>query len=184
MRPLVYQLLLALVICVSCLTIVLFLNKITKNEKKCKKNAKKASGIGKALVIKCLKNGMNVAMVDINWILLSSLKQSLSNEYPSLRINCFKCDVSNLKEMIELRSKIESYFKCNSIQYLFNNAGVGSFASLITGDLIKLRKAMDIKYQFLGFSLWFASIFPTFGAKQRIKITILYRKYRKYRRFH
>eukprot|EP01084_Bolivina_argentea_P201393 344254_1 len=104
-----------------------------------------ADGIGKGICHKFAKEGCNVALVDINGTKLNEVVNTLKSLHPTLNIAGFECDLSNEKQVYELVNKIQNTFNTNTIQILFNNAGI-YYTELLDGDIQKLRKTMDINF--------------------------------------
>ena len=80
-----------------------------------------ASGIGRAIAERCLKEGMNIVIADIEEKALTNTKKELKTRNAS--ILAVKTDVSKLQDIENLAEKtIESF---GQVHILFNNAGVG-----------------------------------------------------------
>ncbi len=82
-----------------------------------------ASGIGKALTEKCLAEGMNVVMADIEQSALEAAAESLAASSGSNSILPIQVDVSLEQEIQKLLDKTIDEF--GAVHLLFNNAGVG-----------------------------------------------------------
>ncbi len=82
-----------------------------------------ASGIGKALTEKCLAEGMNVVMADIEQSALEAAAESLAASSGSNSILPIQVDVSVGEEIQKLLDKTLEEF--GAVHLLFNNAGVG-----------------------------------------------------------
>lgn len=81
-----------------------------------------ASGIGRALVDRCLAEGMNVVLADIEQQALDTTLAELSPE--SARLLALRIDVSQPDDVERLaNATIETF---GSVHMLFNNAGVGA----------------------------------------------------------
>eukprot|EP01084_Bolivina_argentea_P260245 439431_1 len=102
-----------------------------------------ADGIGKGVCYKFANEGCNLALVDINADKLNEVCKELKSLHPSLKINAFQCDVSNANEINDLVQKIKTTFDTNSIQILFNNAGI-FYEEILNGNIDKMRKLMDV----------------------------------------
>lgn len=81
-----------------------------------------ASGIGLALTKKCLAEGMNVVMADIEQAALESAAESLAKEGNN-NILPVQVDVSIEAEIEKLKNQAIETF--GAVHLLFNNAGVG-----------------------------------------------------------
>ena len=81
-----------------------------------------ASGIGRALVDRCLTEGMNVVLADIEQAALDSTMASL--QQAGARVHAQQLDVSNPEQMDKLaRITVQTF---GAVHLLFNNAGVGA----------------------------------------------------------
>lgn len=83
-----------------------------------------ASGIGKAVVEKLIKEGANVGVFDINQEALDSL----AKEYEA--VQCYRCDVSSNEDV---EGNIDKFFDKNgAVDILVNNAGIVKDSPLIS----------------------------------------------------
>ncbi|MBD3327818.1 SDR family NAD(P)-dependent oxidoreductase [Candidatus Peregrinibacteria bacterium] len=81
-----------------------------------------ASGIGLGIVKHCIKENMNVVLVDLN---LSGLQKSiLDYNLPPSKVFAKAVDVSKEHEMIKLSQEVKEQF--GNIHFLFNNAGISA----------------------------------------------------------
>ena len=74
-------------------------------------------GIGKALVNIFHKNGYNIVATGTNSEKLDALKENYKE-----RLNCIKCDFSDLGQIEEMVNSANNYYGHTSI--LINNAGI------------------------------------------------------------
>ena len=81
-----------------------------------------ARGIGKTVARHMAMMGADIAIIDIKEDLAYETTASISKEY-NVKTKAYICDVTKIKEVEDAVQKIESDF--NSIDILFNNAGVG-----------------------------------------------------------
>ena len=79
-----------------------------------------AKGIGRATAFKLAENGANLALVDVDYEKLKSVKQELS-KYKS-EVLVFGCDVSDEESVNDICNKILEHF--SKVDILVNNAGV------------------------------------------------------------
>lgn len=98
-------------------------------------------GIGRAVALKLAQNGAKVALFDINYEKLESVKKELE-EYTN-DVLIFKCDVSDEEQVYALAKEAEKAF--GKIDILVNNAALwrcwNSFIETSTDDW---RKFMDV----------------------------------------
>jgi short-subunit dehydrogenase len=99
-----------------------------------------ASGIGYALAEKCLDEGMNVVLADIEEKALEKAENELMVKGGS--VLAVKTDVSNLKNVENLAKKtLDSY---GQVHLLFNNAGVGAPGAVWECSLDDWRWVLDV----------------------------------------
>ena len=84
-----------------------------------------ASGIGRALTEKCLAEGMNVVMADVEEAALNKAAEELQAS-GSNNVLAIQTDVAILNEIENLAQKAIDHF--GAVHLLFNNAGVGGGA--------------------------------------------------------
>ena len=87
-----------------------------------------ASGIGNALAQKCLDEGMNVVLADIEEAALQRAAEAFAAQGKNTVLPV-KTDVSILEEIEALAEKAVSEF--GEVDLLFNNAGVGGAPSIL-----------------------------------------------------
>ena len=87
-----------------------------------------ASGIGNALAQKCLDEGMNVVLVDIEEAALQRAAEAFAAQGKNTVLPV-KTDVSILEEIEALAEKAVNEF--GGVHLLFNNAGVGGAGSFL-----------------------------------------------------
>ena len=89
-----------------------------------------ASGIGNALAQKCLDEGMNVVLADIEEAALQRAAEAIARGRNT--VLPVQTDVSVLEEIEALAARAISEF--GAVHLLFNNAGVGSSPGLLNGS--------------------------------------------------
>ena len=99
-----------------------------------------ASGIGRALVERCLKEGMNVVLADVED---AAMAQTLDALQPYQdRLLCRKTDVADADQMAELARETQARF--GGVHLLFNNAGVGAGSTVWDATLADWRWVMGV----------------------------------------
>jgi len=83
-----------------------------------------ASGIGRSLASKCLKEGMCVVLADVEKEALISTSNHFKAIYKDSKIFASVVDVTQLSDVQRLGKEVMERF--GKINYLFNNAGVAS----------------------------------------------------------
>ena len=100
-----------------------------------------ASGIGRALAQRCLAEGMNVALADIEAAALEDTAGTLGGEYPD-RVLAVVTDVCSEADLENLRDQTLQRF--GGIHLLCNNAGVGAGGGLLDSTENDWRWTMDV----------------------------------------
>lgn len=80
-----------------------------------------AQGIGKAIASRLAKDGMNVALIDINLEGATKAALEIAQTY-GIETQAFQCDVSNEDNVMAVVSDVAARF--GSIEVLINNAGI------------------------------------------------------------
>ncbi len=100
-----------------------------------------ASGIGKALAMKCLKLGIKVVLADNNQNKLKQCKDELKNFNNKILI-C-QTDVSKEIEIIQLANLTIEKF--GSVHFLFNNAGIpGALGPIWTQSTTDIEEVIQV----------------------------------------
>lgn len=101
-----------------------------------------ASGIGLALTHACIRDGMDVVMVDIDETALNHQINQLAG-LSDTKIVGIRCDVSQEDEVKKLASEVFERF--NRIDLLINNAGImGHLAPIWELSLNHVRHVLDV----------------------------------------
>jgi len=93
------------------------------------------TGMGRELVRQLAKENCHVAMCDV---IEENMQETLSiarNESPDVKITSHICDVSNNKDVEEFKNQVLGDHSTESINLLFNNAGIGGGGSFVSGDI-------------------------------------------------
>uniref|UniRef100_A0A8C2E7R9 15-hydroxyprostaglandin dehydrogenase n=1 Tax=Cyprinus carpio TaxID=7962 RepID=A0A8C2E7R9_CYPCA len=80
-----------------------------------------AQGLGRAFVEVLLKQGSNVAFIDVNEPLGKELKATLAEEYGPGRVEFYAADVSSKEEFIAFKKIVDRF---GHIDIMYNNAAV------------------------------------------------------------
>ena len=89
------------------------------------------TGMGRELVRQLAKEGCHVAMCDVIEDNMIETYEIVSKESPNVSITKHICDVSNEEEVIRFRDEVLSEHKTETINLLFNNAGIGGGGSFV-----------------------------------------------------
>lgn len=100
-----------------------------------------ASGIGRAIAQRCLVEGMNVVLADIEETALEATAGALAGEQPE-RVLGVATDVCSEADLESLRDKTLQHF--GGIHLLCNNAGVGAGGGFLDSTINDWRWTMDV----------------------------------------
>ena len=89
------------------------------------------TGMGRELVRQLAKEGCHVAMCDVIEDNMIETYEIVSKESPNIAITKHICDVSNEEDVIRFRDEVLSEHKTETINLLFNNAGIGGGGSFV-----------------------------------------------------
>ena len=89
------------------------------------------TGMGRELVRQLAKEGCHVAMCDVIEENMLETYEIVSKESPGITLTKHVCDVSNEEQVIRFKDEVLSEQKTETINLLFNNAGIGGGGSFI-----------------------------------------------------
>lgn len=99
-----------------------------------------ASGIGKALALKCLEHNMKIALMDLNE---TELQNSIPDAINLDNIILFTGNVANEADFVELANQTVNKF--GKINFLFNNAGIaGSLSPIWTQSTEDIEQVLQV----------------------------------------
>jgi NAD(P)-dependent dehydrogenase (short-subunit alcohol dehydrogenase family) len=90
------------------------------------------TGMGRELVSQLAKQGCNVAMCDVIEDNMLETYDLVSTESPYITLSKHVCDVSDEEQVNKFRDEVLSAHNTQTINLLFNNAGIGGGGSFIT----------------------------------------------------
>ena len=90
------------------------------------------TGMGRELVGQLAKQGCNVAMCDVIEENMLETYDLVSTESPDITLSKHVCDVSDEEQVNKFRDEVLSAHNTQTINLLFNNAGIGGGGSFIT----------------------------------------------------
>lgn len=102
------------------------------------------TGMGRELVHQLAKDGCHVAMCDV---IQENLEESFaltSKEFPDVRITTHICDVSIEEDVIRFKNEVLEQHETETINLLFNNAGIGGGASFIESSREEWEKCFAV----------------------------------------
>ena len=89
------------------------------------------TGMGRELVRQLAQEGCHVAMCDVIEENMLETYEIVSKESPGITLTKHVCDVSNEEQVIRFKDEVLSEQKTETINLLFNNAGIGGGGSFI-----------------------------------------------------
>ena len=89
------------------------------------------TGMGRELVRQLAKEGCHVAMCDVIEEKMLETYEIVSKESPGITLTKHVCDVSNEEQVIRFKDEVLSEQKTETINLLFNNAGIGGGGSFV-----------------------------------------------------
>ena len=89
------------------------------------------TGMGRELVRQLAQEGCHVAMCDVIEDNMLETYEIVSKESPGITLTKHVCDVSNEEQVIRFKDEVLSEQKTETINLLFNNAGIGGGGSFI-----------------------------------------------------
>ena len=89
------------------------------------------TGMGRELVRQLAKEGCHVAMCDVIEDNMLETYEIVSKASPNVTITKHVCDVSNEEQVNRFRGEVLSEHKTETINLLFNNAGIGGGGSFV-----------------------------------------------------
>ena len=90
------------------------------------------TGMGRELVSQLAKQGCNVAMCDVIEENMLETYDLVSKESPDITLSNHVCDVSDEEQVNKFRDEVLTAHNTQTINLLFNNAGIGGGGSFIT----------------------------------------------------
>jgi len=90
------------------------------------------TGMGRELVSQLAKQGCNVAMCDVIEENMLETYDLVSTESPDITLSKHVCDVSDEEQVNKFRDVVLSAHNTQTMNLLFNNAGIGGGGSFIT----------------------------------------------------
>lgn len=102
------------------------------------------SGMGRELAVKLAAAGAHVAMCDVSEENLAETAALCSDH---VTITTHLCDVSNEEQMLGFRDEVLEQHQTDSINLLFNNAGIGGGGSFVADSRERWERTFDICWQ-------------------------------------
>jgi NAD(P)-dependent dehydrogenase (short-subunit alcohol dehydrogenase family) len=113
------------------------------------------AGMGRELVRQLIAEGCHVAMCDVSQTNLDRARRICeADKIPQgTRISSHVVDVSNEADILRFRDEVAEQMQTDSINLLFNNAGIGSGGSLFTDSRTNWERTFNV--------CWYGVYYPT-----------------------
>ena len=92
------------------------------------------TGMGRELVLQLAEEGCDVAMCDVIAENMEETFELVTKQSPDVLVTKHTCDVSDEEQVLKFKDEVLSEHKTETINLLFNNAGIGGGASFVTGS--------------------------------------------------
>ncbi len=103
------------------------------------------TGMGRALALQLVAQGCDIAMCDISHDNLAECSALCADQAPQgVRITTHIVDVAEREDVERFRDEVVEQHNCDSINLLFNNAGIGGGGSFLTDPVEQWERTFDI----------------------------------------
>jgi NAD(P)-dependent dehydrogenase (short-subunit alcohol dehydrogenase family) len=103
------------------------------------------TGMGRDLCVQLARKGCHIAMCDVSIENMLETKKICESEAPAgTSISTTICDVSDEAQVISFSEQVRKAHDTESINLLFNNAGIGGGGSFIVDDRAAWDKTFDV----------------------------------------
>ena len=96
------------------------------------------TGMGRELVVQLIAAGAHVAMCDVSEANMAETA-SLVTLAEDQRLSQHVCDVADEAAVVRFRNAVKEAHQTESINLLFNNAGIGGGGAVVAGDRVRMR---------------------------------------------
>lgn len=104
-------------------------------------------GMGRAISQQLTSEGCHIALCDLNPDKTAETKALCAAEAPAgTRVTAHRCDVSDESQLIALRDEVTEQHDTESINLLFNNAGVAGSVSIVNGSREDWERTFNINW--------------------------------------
>ena len=105
------------------------------------------TGMGRELVVQLAAAGCSVAACDVHTDTLEETRDLARKGAPSgVRVSIHQCDVASEQELERFREEMRAEHGVDSINLLFNNAGIGGGGSFVAGDRDEWERVFAIDF--------------------------------------
>jgi NAD(P)-dependent dehydrogenase (short-subunit alcohol dehydrogenase family) len=102
------------------------------------------TGMGRELAVQLAKEGCAVAICDVSAANMAETKARCEKAAPAgTKITTHLCDVADEKQMLAFRDEVAKAHG-DSVNLLFNNAGIGGGDSFVAGDRAEWERTFGV----------------------------------------
>lgn len=101
-------------------------------------------GMGRSLVLQLAAAGCDVAACDLSVDNLAETKRLVSAASPDAQVSVHLCDVSDPSAIASFRAAVAREHATETVNLLFNNAGIGGGGSFVDGDRSEWERTFDV----------------------------------------
>ena len=102
------------------------------------------TGMGRELVLQLAEEGCHVAMCDVIAENMEETFELVTNQSPDVLVTKHICDVSDEEQVLRFKDEVLSQHETETINLLFNNAGIGGGASFVTGSIEEWERCFAV----------------------------------------
>lgn len=101
------------------------------------------NGLGRKLCIELAREGCDLAIVDVD---IEGAEKTAQECEEIFKVKCksFKCDISNVEAVLELKNKIEREMR--SVDVLVNNAAIAYGADFIESRYEHIKRVIEVNF--------------------------------------
>lgn len=103
-----------------------------------------ADGMGRSLAIQLAAQGCGVGLCDVNVEGLEETERLIRADTPNARVVTHRCDVSSEQELSAFRDAIASGLDTDTLNLLFNNAGIAGGGSIIDSPRDQWERTFNV----------------------------------------
>ena len=105
------------------------------------------TGMGRELVMQLAAEGCHVALCDVSAENMAATQAEATRGAPAgTRLTTHVCDVSDEKAVLAFRDAVRAEHATDSVQLVFNNAGIGGGGSLFTDDRAEWERVFAVDW--------------------------------------
>ncbi len=102
------------------------------------------AGMGRDLAMKLAEQGAHLALCDLHADQVDETAELCRERNPGVNVFADRCDVTDEEQLMAFRKSVESAHDTDSVNLLFNNAGIGTAESFLEGDRQRWERTFDV----------------------------------------